>query len=162
LIITYAGSGLSPLPVFYYIDMTREEIKAAVESGELAKNVTKLYKALGDLGLPFTKTNCKKCHRDYLNMIKEELGMIRSAADESDFNGKSDTTGGKWVYLLDRPQTWNRKVIGPDTDEDTIRAFVGKFPNGYYRYEEQTIDNAEGAVETPEAEHIETEHDEQE
>lgn len=118
--------------------MTREEIKAALESGELAKNVTKLYKALDDLGLPYTKTTCKKCRRDYLNMIKEELGVIKDASEESDFNGTSDTTRRKWVYLLDRTQTWNGHVIGPDTPENVIEQFVSKFPAGYYRQDEIT------------------------
>lgn len=96
-----------------------------------------IYGVLDELGITYKRTNCGKCNTDLLNIAKEELGLIGNAAEVSDFNGAGQTeTGGKtrkWVYVADRPQTWNGHVINNDTPEEVIAEFVRKHPNGYYK-----------------------------
>lgn len=56
------------------------------------RNLQKLYSILDELGLSFKRTSCIKCLRDYYNMALEELGGIEDAAEESEFNIKTDET----------------------------------------------------------------------
>ena len=96
-----------------------------------------IYEVLTALNIPFKKTSCSRCINDLLNICKEELGLIGNAAEVSDFNGAEQTETGektrKWVYIADRPQTWNGHVINNDTPEEVIAEFVKKHPNGYYK-----------------------------
>lgn len=94
-----------------------------------------LYAIAAELGLKIKKSNCKKCAKDAWNIIREELGMIASAADESDFNGY------EYIYLPKRAQSWNGHLIDQDTPVEVIREFVKQFPNGYYRKAERNDNN---------------------
>lgn len=111
--------------------MSKEELIQKVESiQDLKKDYNILYEILEELNISFKKTNCMKCRRDYLNIAKEELGMIESAAENSDFNGK-------WVYLRDRSFVWTKidgtKVkINSQTPEKDIEEFV-KTHAGFYK-----------------------------
>lgn len=108
--------------------MTRDDVLRQYQDGTLKADRKKLYRAMDFLSLPYTKTSCKKCLNDYLNMIGEELGLIGDAAEVSDFNG------GSWRYLPDRIMTWNGHIIGQDTPTDVIEKFVKAFPKGYYEF----------------------------
>ena len=90
-------------------------------------NINTIYEGLRFLGIPFKKTTCGKCRRDYLNIIKEELGLIDNAADQSDFNGNKC-----YRYLLKRSQVFNGHLINGQTAIEIIREFVKKHPLGYY------------------------------
>lgn len=90
-------------------------------------NINTIYEGLRFLGIPFKKTTCGKCRRDYLNIIKEELGLIDNAADQSDFNENKC-----YRYLLERSQVFNGHLINGQTAIEIIREFVKKHPVGYY------------------------------
>lgn len=90
-------------------------------------NINTIYEGLRFLRIPFKKTTCGKCRRDYLNIIKEELGLIDNAADQSDFNENKC-----YRYLLKRSQVFNGHLINGQTAIEVIREFVKKHPVGYY------------------------------
>lgn len=120
--------------------MTRDDVLRLYTDGTLKADKKALYRAMDALGLHYTKTSCKKCLQDYLNMIGEELGLIGDAAEVSDFNG------GGWRYIPDRIMTWNGHIIGQDTPREVIERFVKAFPKGYYEFvpdnnNEQETDN---------------------
>lgn len=92
-------------------------------------NISRIYEALDFLGIPFKKTTCRRCRADLLLILKEELGLIESAAGESPFNSDGKVC---YTYTCDRPQTWNGYVIDNSTPVEIIRKFIGRFPVGYY------------------------------
>ena len=96
-------------------------------------NISQIYEALDFLGIPFKKTSCKRCRQDLLNIVREELGLIESAAEESSFNSDGDKC---YRYLLDRAQTWNGYVIDNNTPVEIIKKFIERFPVGYYAVED--------------------------
>lgn len=105
---------------------TKQRIKAITDSN---KQIKEIYALLDELGIKYKKTSCKKCRRDLLNILREEAGMIESAADESDFNSNLNY---EYIYTPNRPCIWNGQIINQDTPVEVIREFVKKFPNGYY------------------------------
>lgn len=112
--------------------MTREEMIDKIKSvKDVIKDKKTIYEVLDELGIKYKRTNCKKCLRDLKLIALEELGMIESAADESDFNSNSDSDY-EYIYTPNRPCIWNGYIINQDTPVDVIREFVKKFPNGYY------------------------------
>ena len=112
-------------------------------------NINTIYEGLRFLGIPFKKTTCGKCRRDYLNIIKEELGLIDNAADQSDFNENKC-----YRYLLKRSQVFNGHLINGQTAIEIIREFVKKHPVGYFEEKdsvpEQTTETEEVADEQTE------------
>jgi len=100
--------------------------------------ILEIYALLDELNITYKKTKCARCRRDLLNILREEAGLIESAANESGFNTYSNT---EYVYLLDRPQTWNGHFINQDTPPEVIRAFLEQFPNGYYKLKQNTTEN---------------------
>lgn len=103
--------------------MDREELKEMINS---VKNVSKdrniIYNVLTELGIQFQRTNCHRCLTDLLNIAKEELGMIGSAADVSDFN-ESD-----YVYKMRRMTSWKGHLIGSGTQQEILRDFCSEHP----------------------------------
>ena len=114
--------------------MTKEEM---IEMIKIVKSPIRekqtLYKVADELGITYKKNNCPRCAKDLWNIIREELGLIKDAADESDFNNT-----GEWVYLLKKPQSWHGHIIDQDTDPDIIAQFVKDHPKGYYKKIEKT------------------------
>lgn len=112
--------------------MDKEELIKKVESiKDLKKDYKILYEIMNELGISFRKTTCLKCRRDYLNIIKEELGMIESAAEESEFNTP------KYKYLRDRSFSWTmidgkKVIINANTPQNIIEEFV-KTHKGFYK-----------------------------
>lgn len=87
-----------------------------------------------ELNIRFKKTNCGKCRQDYLNVVKEELGMIEDASEVSDFN---DIYKTEYRYLHNRSFSWvapdgKRIIIGKNTPVEYIEQFVINHP-GYYK-----------------------------
>ena len=101
-------------------------LEAADAISNPLKQKEEIFMLMDALGLTYKRTNCGRCLKDYLNIIKEELGVIADASTESDFNGE-------WEYLPKRTMTWNGHLINQDTPVEVIREFVKKFPVGYYR-----------------------------
>lgn len=117
--------------------MDKEELIKKVEGiTNLKKQYKELYEVMDILGIAYKRTTCSKCRKDYLNIVKEELGMIENAAEHSDFNG------GKWVYLRDRSFSWTmldgkKVIINANTPQNIIEEFV-KEHKGFYK---QTNEN---------------------
>ena len=99
------------------------DIKTATRS-----NISLIYKALDDLQIPYKKTSCSRCRQDLLNIVREELGLIESAAEESSFNDKQKCG---WVYKVDRPIFWNGHKMDNNTPKEIIEQFVKRFPKCY-------------------------------
>lgn len=90
-----------------------------------------LYQIADELGVKYQQSNCAKCARDLYNILREELGMIESAADESAFNDVPET-GYEWRYVRKAPVYCNGVTYSQSTDPKLIEQFVKKFPKGYY------------------------------
>lgn len=106
--------------------MTEEIRERIARITNANRQVGEIYALLDELGISYKRTGCSRCRRDLLNILREEAGLIESAADVSPFDGE-------YEYLLDRPQSWNGHIMGQDTPVEVIREFVKQFPNGYYR-----------------------------
>lgn len=95
-----------------------------------------LYAIADELGVKAKRNSCPKCAKDLWNILREELGLIDNAAEESDFNGEYE-----YEYLPKRAQSWNGYLIDQDTPVEVIREFVKVFPTGYYRKVERNDNN---------------------
>lgn len=110
--------------------MNREEL---IQRTENITNVNlqreELYSLLDDLNIAYKKTRCLKCLLDYLNIVKEELNMIQSAAENSSFDYE-------YKYLKSRSVLWDRDgkmvKINQNTPIDTIEEFI-KTHKGFYK-----------------------------
>lgn len=134
--------------------MTKEEMIGLVGT---IKNPIKqkklIFQLANELGLKFKPTNCGKCLKDYVNILKEELGLINNASEESDFNEEhtdipnvEEGPKNEWIYAVDRPVVWNGHLIDDNTPEDVKMAFIQRFPTGYFKKVEkqpETINNEE-------------------
>lgn len=115
--------------------MQREDLINKVESiTNLKTDYKLLYEIMDELGIRYKRTTCSKCRQDYLNIVKEELGMISSAAEESSFN---ITPTGEYIYLRDRNFIWTkpdgtRVKISKITPVEEIEEFV-KEHKGFYK-----------------------------
>ena len=106
----------------------------AIKNPKKEKDV--IYEIANELGLKLKKTECGRCLRDYVAVLKEQLGLIDNAADMSDFN-----TNGEWVYICKRPQSWHGYIIDQDTPTEVIEQFVKTHPVGYYKRIENNNNN---------------------
>lgn len=115
--------------------MTKESLieKFADIKQATPANISQIYEALDFLGISYKRTTCKRCRADLLSILKEELGLIESAAEESSFNSDGEKC---YTYTCDRPQTWNGYVIDNNTPVEIIRKFIERFPVGYYAVED--------------------------
>lgn len=118
-------------------DETKERIAAITNPNT---QIAEIYSLLDELGITYKKTTCKKCRRDLLNILKEEAGIIESAADNSEFNAEPETET-EWEYICNRAQTWHGNIIDGNTPDEVIREFIKQFPTGYYVRKEHTAEN---------------------
>lgn len=88
-----------------------------------------LYSLLSERGINFKKTNCKRCLRDYKNILLEELGLIEDAYEHSQFN----TPECDLVYVHPRTVSWNGYFINKSTPCEIAHKFNEIFPNYYKR-----------------------------
>lgn len=115
--------------------MTREEMIEAIGAvTNPYRSRDTLYAIATELGLKIKKSNCKKCAKDAWNIIREELGMIASAAEESDFNGESDE-GYVWVWNGGRAVSWNGHIMNADTPQEIIREYIKVGGDRFYHLE---------------------------
>ena len=94
------------------------------------KQKEEIYMLMDALGLTYKRTNCGRCLRDYLNIVKEELGAIADASNESDFNAETD----EWEYIYIHPRTvlWKGHKINQSTPKAVVDEFIKEHPHGYY------------------------------
>lgn len=112
----------------------KQELISIVETLDPITEKKVLYDVMDKLGISFKKTNCHKCLRDYYYIVKEELGMIESAAEMSDFNGSDCTSDeGEYIYIKTKPVYWNGHKMDDKTDVETIKAFLSTGAKGYYK-----------------------------
>ena len=110
-------------------NLSKDKLLAAANAiSNPLKQKEEIYMLMDALGLSYKRTNCGRCLRDYLNIAKEELGVIADASTESDFNEAFE-----WEYLPKRTMTWNGHLINQDTPVEVIEEFLKKFPVGYYK-----------------------------
>lgn len=121
--------------------MTDEQYKRIAGITNANRQIKEIYALLDELGITYKRTGCSRCRRDLLNILREEAGLISSAAEASEF----DAPGTEYTYLPDRPQSWNGHLMDQDTPVEIIREFVKQFPTGYYRKmgKPQTADTEE-------------------
>ena len=117
--------------------MTDEQYERIAGITNANRQIKEIYALLDELGITYKRTGCSRCRRDLLNILREEAGLISSAAEASEF----DAPGTEYTYLPDRPQSWNGHLMDQDTPVEIIREFVKQFPTGYYRKVERTEDN---------------------
>lgn len=96
----------------------------AVEDVKKGKDT--IYAVLTELGIPFKKTTCIKCLRDLRYIAMEELGLIQSAAEESDFNGDYE-----YEYLKPVQYQWRGNLLNQRTPVPVIEAFLKAHPRGW-------------------------------
>ena len=112
--------------------MTREElINTIAEVANPYRERKTLYMVADELGLTYRRTQCSKCATDLYNIIREELGLIESAADVSEFNG--DQTEYEYKYLPSRSVAWNGHIMNQSTPKEIVEEFYKLMPNKYYR-----------------------------
>lgn len=101
-----------------------------IEKVKAIKNVDaqieEIYAIADSLEIKYTPSKCHRCRVDLLNIIKEELKMIESAADESEFNDNP-----KYKYLKTKGVVLDGVVYDQYTDVRLIEKFMEKF-HGYY------------------------------
>lgn len=111
------------------ITYNKEELIQRVAAiKDVKKQYNEIYEVLTELKIKFKKTTCKRCLQDLLNICKEELGMIESAAESSSFNKTTRTINTEWVYLHPFPIGWTyngeRYLMDKYTPSEIIEEFV--------------------------------------
>lgn len=91
-----------------------------------------IYEVLDALNIPYKKTNCGKCLTDLYNIAREELGLIGSAAEVSDFNA-SESGETRYVYAHHRAVRVNGKVYNRSSSQEDLRYLHGLLGAGYVR-----------------------------
>lgn len=112
--------------------MNKEEL---IRQAEAIINVNiqreELYSLLDSLHISYKRTRCSRCLQDYLNIAKEELSLIPSASEVSQFNDSEC----EYKYIRKRTVLWNRDgkyiKINQNTSPEIIKEFVVAHP-GYY------------------------------
>lgn len=106
--------------------MDRQELIDKILSvKDLNKEMDIVYEVLDELGIKFKRTTCKRCRRDGYNLALEELGLIQSAAEESDFNGDYE-----YEYLKPVQYQWRGNLLNQRTPVPVIEAFLKAHPRG--------------------------------
>ena len=98
--------------------MTRDEIIGKInEIQNPLEQREELFEVLDALEIKYNRNNrCRKCLRDYLLVAKEAVGLVESAAEESDFNGSEPET--------DAPETGEPETAVADAAEAPKPVYV--------------------------------------
>ena len=113
--------------------MNKEELIQRVEAiSNVNTQREELYSLLTDMNISFKRTRCSRCLQDYLNIAKEELNMIISAAEYSSFNTEDCTD---YKYIRKQSVYWRkgkeRILINQSTPVNIIKEFI-KTHHGYF------------------------------
>lgn len=104
--------------------MTKEEIVNIVKGiRDPYGQKRTIYELMDELSIPYKKTNCKRCILDYYNIIREEVGLIESAAELSD---------AEYVYVQPRAVRWNGHILNQNTPKEIIEEFMSTGIKGIY------------------------------
>ena len=88
-----------------------------------------IYDTLTELNIPFKKTSCSRCINDLLNIAKEELGLIGSAAEASDFN--TEKAAKTYKYTHNRAVLVNGKKYGDFSNQSDLEELYKLVGAGY-------------------------------
>lgn len=91
-----------------------------------------IYEVLDALNIPYKKTNCGKCLTDLYNIAREELGIIGSAAEVSDFNG-AESGETRYVYAHHRAVRVNGKVYNRASSQEDLCHLYGLLGAAYVK-----------------------------
>lgn len=114
--------------------ITRQElIDEYLKIKDVNKDIAIIYDLMDKLGITYRRTSCKKCRKDFQNLIAEELGLIESAADNSAWDGEAE-----YEYLMGEDYSWQGHRLNQDTPKWVVRRFMASHPNAsrYYRLAE--------------------------
>lgn len=113
----------------------QELIDEYLKITDVNKDIGIIYGLMDKLGLKYKKTTCKRCRNDYKNLIAEELGLLGSAAEASDFNIQDIEIDWSYTYeyIFPHPIWWHGHKICQETPREVIEEFVHYIPQGYYR-----------------------------
>lgn len=99
--------------------MTQEELRErTLAIKDPARQPEELYALLDAAGITYQKSTCHKCRIDLYNILREELGLINSAAEESDFNELPE--GAELVFIYPRPVKFNGKIIKSTSSQEVM------------------------------------------
>lgn len=111
--------------------MTKEEMKEKVLAIKDPRKERYVIYSIGkELGLKLKPTNCNRCLRDYIAIIKQELGLIEDASEESDFN---EVTESGYLFKSNKAVAWNGHIMNQDTPVEIIEQFVKVTGDRYYK-----------------------------
>lgn len=116
--------------------MTREEITERINAiADPSEQRDELFAVLDELGIRYKKdTRCKKCLRDYLLVAKEAVGLVESAAEESDFNAQgpeADAPKPVYVYTHHRPVLIEGRRYDRHSTQEDLEWLHQRLGNGY-------------------------------
>lgn len=112
--------------------MDKEELlKAANNIVSPVKQKEEIYTLMNALGLTYKRTNCGRCLRDYLNIVKEELKIIKNAAEVSEFNETGEEVS--YTYNHHRAVRVRGKVYNKSSNQDDLRELYGLFGSVYVK-----------------------------
>lgn len=107
--------------------MTKEEIREKLKAGTPTR--LEVYAMMDSLGLTYRRTSCRKCIKDYISIISEEVGLIESAADNSGWDDEAE-----YEYLKDRDYSWQGHRLNQETPRWVIRRFFASDPTKAGQY----------------------------
>ena len=112
-------------------NLSKDKLLAAANAiTNPVKQQEEIYMLMDALGIAYKRTNCGRCLRDYLNIVKEELGAMANAAEESEFN--AETSEWEYVYIHPRTVLWHGCKMNQDTPKAIVDEFIKEHPVGYY------------------------------
>lgn len=113
--------------------MERQELIDKINSvTSPTKDRNLIYEVLDALNIPYKKTNCGKCLTDLYNIAREELGLIGSAAEVSDFNA-AEYGENRYMYAHHRAVRVNGKVYNRASSQEDLCYLHGLLGAAYVR-----------------------------
>ena len=101
----------------------QELIDEYLKIKDVNKDIAIIYDLMDKLGIKYQKTACKRCRKDFQNLIAEELGLIKSAADNSGWDDEAE-----YEYLMGEDYSWQGHRLNADTPKWVIRRFFASEP----------------------------------
>lgn len=113
-------------------NLSKDKLLAAANAiTNPVKQQEEIYMLMDALGITYKRTNCGRCLRDYLNIAKEELKIIKNAAEESEFNESDENA----IYTYNHPRAVRvrGKVYNKTSSQDDLRELYGLFGSVYVK-----------------------------
>lgn len=119
--------------------MEKQELIEQIKSvTDVSKDRNIIYSVLTELGIPFTKTNCKRCLHDLYSICLEELGLVSDASQLSLFNDEDEEVQDepleekvmkRWRYRAARPASWNGHIVSDAIEYSVLEKFCESHPS---------------------------------